>query len=135
MKPDRHHFFITIIVIGILGLGCSDDRVTGDDNLDPNATNIRLHNISEYDFQNVEINPLNELTQFGDLASGAKTGYQPFERAYRYAYVRLFIDGNEFIIQPIDYIGETPLGPGTFTYKIDVVDFENRSLSITTVPD
>lgn len=135
MKTKRNHFFVAIIVAGIMILACSDDPISGNDNLDPNATNIRLHNISDYDFENVEIHPWNEATQYGDIDSGDKTGYEPFERAFRYAYVRLFIGGIEFIIQPIDYVGETPLGPGTFTYELDVVDFENRSLSIAAVDD
>jgi len=135
MKTKRKLFFVTVLVTGILGLTCSDDPITGDDTIDPNATTIRLHNVSEYDFENVEINPGNGPTQYGDIASGEKTGYHPFERAYRYAYVRLFIAGTEFVIQPIDYVGETPLGPGIFTYELDVVDFENRSLSIAAVED
>ena len=50
-------------------------------------------------------------------------------------YVRLFVDENEFIIQPIDFVGETPLGSGKFTYVLEVIDFENRILNIKTSND
>jgi hypothetical protein len=94
-----------------------------------------VHNASQYDFKDVEINPYNESVNYGDIRSGEKTEYRPFEIAYRYAYVRLLIDDKEFIIQPIDYFGETPLGPGRFTYILTVADVENRMLNIAAVKD
>ncbi|MFQ5605300.1 MAG: hypothetical protein ACE5HS_18700 [bacterium] len=94
-------------------------------------TNLRIHNASQYDFTSVQIDPYNQLTLYGDIKHSEITAYQPFEIAYRYAYVRLFIDGNEFIIQPIDFVGETPLGKGQFTYELNVFDFQNRALSIS----
>ena len=41
----------------------------------------------------------------------------------------------KFIIQPIDFVGETPLGSGKFTYVLEVIDFENRILNIKTSKD
>ncbi len=123
---------ICFMVVTIF-FSCQHNQVM--DDVVEGATNIRVHNASFYDFENVEINPFNEPTNFGDVRRGEKTGYQPFEIAYRYAYVRLFIDDKEFIIQPIDYVGETPLGPGKFTYVLKVVDFKNRILDISAVKD
>ncbi|SVA18393.1 uncharacterized protein METZ01_LOCUS71247, partial [marine metagenome] len=45
-------------------------------------------------------------------------------------------DGEEYIIQPIDYVGEQPLGKGAFTYLIDVSDINNSyGLSIIATRD
>ncbi len=41
--------------------------------------------------------------------------------------VRLKIDGEEFAIQPYDYVGEKPLGSGCFVYLIDVIDLRKNS--------
>lgn len=122
-------------VFAISITACSREPNMTDPNIDPNATNIRLHNASEFDFKNVEVNTSVNTVMFGDIKNGAKTDYQQFEIAYRYAFIRLFIDGAEFIIQPVDYVGETPLGPGVFTYVLDVVDFKNRALNITAVEE
>ena len=46
------------------------------------------------------------------------------------------IDGDDLVIQPIDYVGETPLGIGYFTYHLDIEERNNNMhLSITTTTD
>ncbi|NIR47311.1 hypothetical protein GWO43_02400 [candidate division KSB1 bacterium] len=130
MCLTRFHAGLLILILAV-AFGACDSPIAGD----VEATFIRLHNASEYDFKNVEINTCDSPADFGDIKSGEKTDYQSFEIAYRYAYVRLFVDSEEFIIQPIDYVGETPLGLGFFTYKLEVVDFENRILNITAIED
>ena len=39
---------------------------------------------------------------------------------YRYGFVELHVDGQRFGLQPIDYVGETVLGGGEFTFRVDV---------------
>lgn len=129
MKFLRHGLLSLAGAIWMLSLVSCEKGASG-------LTNIRVHNASDYDFNNVEINTGHDPTvNFGDILSAATTTYKPFTVAYRYAYVRLFIDDKEFIIQPIDYVGETPLGAGNFTYVLDVVDFEKKNLSITAKED
>ncbi|UKN00250.1 hypothetical protein K6119_10945 [Paracrocinitomix mangrovi] len=99
-------------------------------NEDSSKTNIRIKNISEYDYCNVTINPSNASTNYGILAQGETTCYKSFDIAYNYCYVELKIGNEEFVIQPIDYVGEPELGIGYFTYSIDVSDFDNKVLSI-----
>jgi hypothetical protein len=98
-------------------------------------TNIRIKNISKYDFCNVTINPNIDLANYGIIKSRESTCYITFDKAYKYAYIRLNIGNKEFILQPIDYVGEQELGVGNFTYSIDVIDFDNKILSITTTKD
>ncbi len=115
------------ILIFITGFGLISCDIFGE-----NSTLIRLHNASEYDFLRVEVNTYDEPINYGTIKSDEKSRYKTFKVAYRYAYVRLFVDVNEFIIQPIDFVGETPLGSGKFTYVLEVIDFENRILNIKT---
>ena len=123
-KKSLTKFFLSIQIF-IIGLGLISCDILSDD-----STNIRIHNASEYDFQRVEVNTYDEPKGYGTIKSGEKSRYKTFEIAYRYTYVRLFVDENEFILQPIDFVGETPLGFGKFTYVLEVVDFENRVLNI-----
>ena len=105
-------------------------------NTDVEKTNIRIKNNSAYDFCNVVLNPEGRYTNYGEIKGGETSCYRVYEKAYRYAYVNLYIDGEEYIIQPIDYVGEQPLGKGAFTYLIDVSDINNNyGLSIIATRD
>jgi heat shock protein HslJ len=42
--------------------------------------------------------------------------------AYSYAYVKVTAGGDEFVLQPIDYVGESLLAPGEYTYVLDVAE-------------
>ncbi len=125
-KKSLTKFFLSILIF-VIGFGLISCNIFGE-----NSTLIRIHNASEYDFLRVEVNTYDEPINYGTIKSDEKSRYKTFEVAYRYAYVRLFVDENEFIIQPIDFVGETPLGSGKFTYVLEVIDFENRILSIKT---
>ncbi len=105
-------------------------------NTDVTKTNIRIKNNSAYDFCNVVLNPEGRYTNYGGIKGGETSCYRIYDKAYRYAYVNLYIDGEEYIIQPIDYVGEQPLGKGAFTYLIDVSDINNSyGLSIIATRD
>ncbi len=130
MKKKSLTKFCLSILIFVIGFGLISCDIFGE-----NSTLIRVHNASEYDFLRVEVNTYDEPKNYGTIKSDAKSRYKTFEVAYRYAYVRLFVDENEFIIQPIDFVGETPLGSGKFTYVLEVIDFENRILNIKTIKD
>ncbi len=125
-KKSLTKCFLSILIF-VIGLDLISCDILGND-----STLIRIHNASEYDLLRVEVNTYDEPINYGTIKSDEKSRYKTFEVAYRYAYVRLFVDENEFIIQPIDFVGETPLGSGKFTYVLEVIDFENRILSIKT---
>ena len=128
-KKSLTKFFLSILIF-VIGFGLISCDIFGE-----NSTLIRIHYASEYDFLRVEVNTYDEPINYGTIKSDEKSRYKTFEVAYRYAYVRLFVDENEFIIQPIDFVGETPLGSGKFTYVLEVIDFENRILNIKTSKD
>ncbi len=94
-------------------------------------TRIRIKNASSFDYELLLVGK----EFFGKLKSGAVTEYRIFERAYKYNYVRLAINDEVFKLTPIDYVGETPLGNGYFTYLIKVQDVEQKILSIGIIRD
>lgn len=96
-----------------ISFACSNDDI------DPKAVNIRLSNISTYDFKNIIVNTGTGTVEFNDLDAQTISEYKVFERAYRYAFIELEIEGNTYTIQPIDYVGETPLSKGKYTYQIN----------------
>lgn len=100
-------------------MSCSSND--DDKNVESNA-NIRLSNVSQFDFDNVIVNTWDENVDFGNINSGQKSDYKFFKVAYRYAFVEVDIDGETYTIQPIDYVGETPLTSGNYTYQIDAND-------------
>lgn len=124
---------ILILVIAMAAMvACSKN-----DGNDPSALKIRLSNVSQYDFQHIVVNTSTGNVNFGSLHSGQKTAYQVFEKAYRYAFVELEIDGNLYTLQPTDYVGEIPLENGNYTYQIDANDSQERysKLSLTLIEE
>ena len=115
--------YLLLGVIFVLAIACTDDSDSD------GQIQIRIENISAYDFQNVFVDTGGGDHTYGTIQSGGTSNYLNYTSAYRYAYVSLFIDGEEFRIQPIDYVGETLLEAGKYTYLInasDSMDFYGR---------
>jgi hypothetical protein len=72
------------------------------------------------DFDAVFVATTGPEKAYGPLASGKSSDYMVFEGLYRYAYIRVEVDDMEYILQPIDYVGETPLSSGDYTYRLDI---------------
>lgn len=75
---------------------------------------VRIANGTGLPLQNVHINSI----FFGDVPVDGVSSYQALTPAYRYAALRLEVAGEKFEMAPDDYVGETPLGRGNFTYRI-----------------
>lgn len=85
----------------------------------PAVTMVRLHNATGSTLEDIRVTFARIPVDYGDLAPGATSEYRPAEGAYRYAMIEARIGGEPFVLQPIDYVGETPLGPGRFTYRLE----------------
>ncbi|WP_143144347.1 hypothetical protein [Flaviramulus basaltis] len=84
--------------------------------------NIRLSNISDLNFENIIVNPgSSERVNYGNIDSGMFSDYKNFEKAYGYGFVELTANGEKYSIVPIDYVGESPLRDGDYTYQLDLV--------------
>ena len=125
---------ILILIFSLLSfISCSNDN---DDN-NTSTVNIRLSNVSQYNYQNIFVNTSTGKTNFENLNSQEMTNYKSFEKAYFYAFVELEIDGETYTLQPIDYVGETPLKNGYYTYEIDANDSQEQygRLSLTLIEE
>lgn len=103
--------------------GCSNP-FTGDDD-----TRIRLLNASAFEFTNVTFSSGMSQLEFARIGPGEVAEYRAVEEAYRYGYFDALVDGQRRTIQPIDYVGESTIGDGDFTYMI-MVDPATRQPSV-----
>ncbi len=81
--------------------------------------NIRIHNVSDVDFDWVIANFYNKEIDFGPISSGGFSAYHDIDLAYRYAYLKIIAGRDTLIWQPIDYVGETPLPPSAYSFMVD----------------
>ncbi|MEM6892924.1 MAG: hypothetical protein AAF554_04480 [Bacteroidota bacterium] len=75
---------------------------------------LRLTNTTDADFEDVVLRD----RFVGFLASGESSDFYTFDMAYRYGYVEALVNGEKFTIQPIDFVGEFPLNPGKYAYRL-----------------
>ena len=105
--------FFTLFLTLFFITACTDDP-------DPEGILIRVENASSADFKDIRISSGSTPVEFGNISAGARSDYKEFESAYRYGFVSLLANGKELRIQPFDYVGETPLSKGYYTYKLDI---------------
>ena len=119
---------LLIIFTGIIFFeaGCSK--------IDSNEVQIRIKNISAFDFIDVIVNTSGGENNYGNIISNQYSDYKTYDFAYRYAFVELKIDGNILILQPTDYVGEEKLNQGRYTYEINAneagTQYEGLTLSL-----
>jgi len=102
---------------------------------DPAMTNIRIRNVSDYNFCSVMMNPGSYTAYYGPVKKNELTCYQPFSQAYATPSITLFINEKKFILQVIDYVDAIALDKGKYTVSIDVTDFDKGELQLQTTPD
>jgi hypothetical protein len=122
--------YFLLISIFILSCSQSDDAVEKD-------ILIRVKNVSQFNFTNVIVNTGGGENDYSTINFSENTDYKSFDFAYSYAFIELKIDGNTFTIQPIDYVGETKLDNGKYTYEVNAVDSGSQysRLSLTLIKD
>ena len=98
------------------------------------SSNIRVKNDSDLDYENVKVSFPSQEENYGNIEKGTVTAYRDVKIAYSYAYIEIFIESEKFVLQPIDYVGETSLGKGKFTYVLKV-DLEGKSVILNLVED
>lgn len=104
--------------LAVLLLGCSSAfESPGDGDIQ-----IRIANASSASFSNVAVIFPEQEVDYGAVPVGRSSNYRRVTVAYAYARIDVQIGSTELRIQPIDYVGETPLQPGRYTYALDIID-------------
>ena len=81
---------------------------------------IRIQNASSFPFERVDVVFPEDEVSYGSIRANSASAYRDVSKAYRYAYIEVEIGGEELIIQPIDYVGESLLRSGRYTYVLNV---------------
>lgn len=118
--------FAALLLAALAGIGGCGDPASP-----PGSVLIRIVNNSPFAFDEVEVNFSSQQETYGALAVGAQTQYRPVVQAYRYAYVRVRSGAKTVVQQPIDYVGETPLAPGRYSYVIELTTLDEPFTAIT----
>lgn len=116
------------------GLKNCDEHTTTECKTDDTKANIRIVNKSSYDLCNVSIGHYGTPKYYGALKKGANTCYLEYDIAYHYSYIAFTINGEEFELQPIDFVGEVELEPGLYSYQINV-NYKTREIFLKCVND
>jgi len=80
---------------------------------------IRVKNDSEVAIKKILVYFSPQPENYGDLAPGQSSKFKKVTGAYAYAYITAEIEGREAIIHPEDYVGESSLKSGNYTYLLD----------------
>lgn len=122
-------YFTLLFAVFLIG-SCSESETPSDNCPDTSDNSgpieIRVRNISDYDYKEVFVDSNDGTHDYCDILSGDQSNYKRFQSAYRYAFVELMIDGSVYTIQPIDFVGETLLNDGKYTYVINASDEDQR---------
>src|SRR5262245_42922309 len=79
---------------------------------------VRIHNASDRVFDSVLVNFRGKEENYGRIPAGEVSNYRTVARAYSYAYIRVKFGEETAVFQPIDYVGESTLRPGRYTYRL-----------------
>lgn len=127
-------FWIGIFLLGLVLGGCATGVKEVQESA-PSGVEIRVANRSDRDFDQVDVTFGSTKVSYGPVAQGAASEYREAkEEAYRYALVVVTAGGETFRFQPIDFVGETPLTAGRYTYALNI-DPNDRQLTIDLVED
>lgn len=128
-----------LVILQIIFLtSCSTDKDS--DEAEQNVT-IRIENASIYKYEDIYVHPSSSYAtnggnqNYGTLDPNTFSDYKQFDVAYGYAAVKAKIDGKTYTLMPIDFVGEIPLKPGKYTYKITANEStdEYQKLDLTLV--
>lgn len=104
-----------LMVVLALGLGsCKKDKMVL----------IRIENGTGHDMTAITVGGPEDIHEYEDLKEGDKSDYKVYQKAYRYAYLSFKIGESDFVVQPIDYVGESLLEPGKYTYLVTISDLD-----------
>ncbi|MDP9120091.1 MAG: hypothetical protein M3O15_01790 [Acidobacteriota bacterium] len=120
-------------LMALVALGAAAGRCSGNHEA-AGGTWVRVANRSAVDFEGVTVTFPDGAREYGRLPQGASASYQKVEKAYRYAAVEVVAKEGRLALQPHDFMGEKPLGPGRYTYAL-TVDGAAHRLALELIQD
>jgi hypothetical protein len=78
----------------------------------------RFRNATPFTLTDVSLSWPGGSMQVSSLAPGASSNFEHHDGAYSYGALNVTMNGAVRHLQPIDYVGESPLGAGRYTYVI-----------------
>lgn len=105
---------VLLLSVASLTTGCTDR----DD--DVNEVNVRIKNVSDKTFDEVQVGDAEELHM--NISPDDFSEYLVYETAYRYAFIQILSGEETFTLQPIDFVGETALPIGFYTYELNITE-------------
>lgn len=117
----------TVLVLVILA-ACSPFAPDG------GPTLLRVQNGTGWNLEELQV-LVSPPIQVPALPAEGVTEYFEVDTAYRIATLSAVIDGLPHTLQVIDFVGEVPLGPGRFTYRLELSDGPGSSLGLTLIED
>jgi hypothetical protein len=109
--------FACLFLIALVFIGCSDR----DDDLE--GVNIRIKNESNVTFNSVQVGSDEMIHE--NIGPGEYSGYLEYESAYSYGYINIMAGEENYVFQPTDFVGETPLEYGFYTYALNISEEGN----------
>ena len=103
---------VLLISVLLLNINCTDR----DDDL--TQVNIRIQNRSSLSFDQVQVGGAEQLHM--NIGPDEFSQYLVYETAYRYAFIQITSGAETYTLQPIDFVGETALPIGLYTYELDI---------------
>jgi hypothetical protein len=85
---------------------------------DSDLVEVRVRNFSTVDFDSVLVRFPKDVHRYGRVEAGQSSAYASVQEAYRYDFVEVWIGGEKYALQPIDFVGESLLRPGRYTYGL-----------------
>ncbi|RTE52606.1 hypothetical protein EHW67_15160 [Arenibacter aquaticus] len=106
----KHLTFLILLVLFTAACSDRDDELGG--------VQIRIKNISSITYDTVQVGEEDKL--HNNVGPDEYSGYLEYETAYAYSYVRINAGEDTYILQPIDFVGESPLSLGFYTYELNI---------------
>ena len=122
MKLNRVFLYLTLV---FFLASCNNEQ----------TVQLRVKNASGYTYDSVLVNTSGGENTYGTIAPGTTSDYKAFDFAYHYGFIKLQINSEVFILQPIDYVGERKLKSGKYTYEVSVSDTATHQLLLNLIKD
>jgi hypothetical protein len=107
----RFRIALALLLVLAAVSGCTSIAGSG-------GVRIRFSNGGAAELTNITFQSGDASVQLARLAPGELSPYSVHASTYHYGYLRFTVNGAEQVLQPIDYVGETPITSGAYTFRI-----------------